>query len=745
MIDYEKSLNEAQYAAVTVANGPVLVVAGAGSGKTRTIVYRLAWLAEHGIDPHAMLLLTFTRKAAQEMLHRASHLLGQGLAGVQGGTFHGFAFAALRQYPPEWLEGRTLSIMDSADISAAVKYCKEELRLGKGDRSFPKTQNIVGILSKVRNKELPLDEVLRRDACHLLPHAQALAQLEMAYTAYRREKGLLDYDDLLFELEKVLREHPHAAQRLRERFSHVMVDEYQDTNKVQARLVRLLARPETSECNVMAVGDEAQSIYAFRGADVRNILDFPHLFPEAQVIRLEENYRSTQQILDIANALLENAQEGYRKRLFTRRGEGETVRYVIPASDISQGELVARRVQELLGTHLPHEIAVLFRAGFHSYHLEMALNRAGILFRKYGGLKYTEAAHVKDVLSYARLVLNPLDMPAFGRIADLHSGIGPKTVQKLYGAAMSGDPAATEKAFARFPSFLNDMRFLDGLREHSLSPVTCLGAIVDHYRPQLETHYPDDWPRRLQGLEEIMQMASGYTELDVFMADMALESPEEDENIEGRVTLSTVHSAKGLEWNAVILLDLVEDRFPSRHAVAHPEDFEEERRLMYVACTRARRTLDLCVPASLYSRSDQGLMYASPSPFVRELSASLYERWKESSGGQLGRYGVAQEAPRRLLPPLPQSSGTSECVSSYTQDAGKNTLVATGGVSPAPAPTREEKAVSGTGEALDFGYCRHRIFGRGKIIRHISTEKVQVNFPGFGVKTILAEYLIPEE
>ncbi len=638
MIDYAQALNEAQYAAATSGDGPVLVVAGAGSGKTRTIVYRLAWLAERGVSPSAMLLLTFTRKAAQEMLQRAGMLLGQGLSGVQGGTFHAFAYGVLRRWHPAWLGERPFTVMDAADITAAVKHCKDELRLGKGDRSFPKTQSIVGLLSKARNKELPLEEVLRHEAFHLLPHAEGLTALGEAYTAYRHEKGLLDYDDLLFELETLLRENQTAATTLRQRFNHILVDEYQDTNLVQARIVRLLAGPpdmrdgeedggqKAVTGNVMAVGDEAQSIYAFRGANVRNILDFPTFFPGTRIIRLEENYRSTKPVLNVANSLLSHAAESFRKTLFTRKEGGDPVRLVTPLSDMSQAKLVVRRVEELLDRHLPHEIAVLFRAGFHSYNLEMALNQAGIPFRKYGGLRYTEAAHVKDVIAYARLVLNPLDLPAFARVAGMHSGIGPKTVQKLYAAALAGDAKSTEKAFARHPGLLEDMRFVDDLRARPTSPASLFGAVLEYYRPKLESQYPEDWPRRQQGLEEIIQMAAGYTELDLFVADLALESPEEDENDgEGRITLSTVHSAKGLEWNAVLIIDLVEDRFPSRHALARPEDFEEERRLMYVACTRARQNLELYAPAAIYSRAERGSLHVNQSPFVRELAPGLTE------------------------------------------------------------------------------------------------------------------------
>lgn len=307
------------------------------------------------------------------------------------------------------------------------------------------------------------------------------------------------------------------------------------------------------------------------------------------------------------------------------------MRLITPLSDLSQARLVVRRIEELLQEHLPHEIAVLFRAGFHSYQLELALNQAGVAFRKYGGLRYTEAAHVKDVMAYVRLLLNPLDLPAFARMAAQHHGIGPKTVEKLYTATARGDAKNVEKAFARFPALLEDMRFVDSLRAAPQTPAATLNAVLEHYRPRLETLYPEDWPRRQQGLEEIVQMASAYTELDLFVADLALESPEEEgDDGEGRVTLSTVHSAKGLEWNAVLIIDLVEDRFPSRHALARPEDFEEERRLMYVACTRARQSLDLYVPAALYSRAERGNQHASPSPFVRELAPGLVEEWVEA-------------------------------------------------------------------------------------------------------------------
>ena len=787
MIDYAHALNSAQYEAATCGDGPVLVVAGAGSGKTRTITYRLSWLADHGVPPESMLLLTFTRKAAQEMLQRAAALSDHALSLVQGGTFHSFAFGVLRRYRPDWLEDRPFTVMDSADINAAVKACKDELRLGKGDRSFPRTQAIVGFLSKARNKEMRLDEVLQREAFHLLPYAEPLMRLGEAYDAYRKEKGLLDYDDLLFELEHLLRTNERVAGNLRRRYTHILVDEYQDTNLVQARIVRLLAGPEGEGLppgNVMAVGDEAQSIYAFRGANVRNILDFPKLFPGARIIRLEENYRSTRPILDVANNLLEHATESFRKKLFTRREGGAPVRLVTPLSDMSQARLVVRRIEDLLTRHLPHEIAVLFRAGFHSYHLEMALNQAGIAFRKYGGLRYTEAAHVKDVMAYARLLLNPLDMPAFSRVAELHEGIGPKTVLKLYNVAQSADGPALDKACARFPSFREDLRFIAEMRARPLHPVTALELIVDHYRPVLESRYPEDWPRRQQGLEEILQMASGYNDLDLFLADLALDSPdEEDEDNEGRITLSTVHSAKGLEWNAVLIIDLVEDRFPSRHALARPEDFEEERRLMYVACTRARQELDLYSPATIYSKAEQGTQHVAQSPFVRELPAGLTEEWVESYGGGLSKRarggmsadpfagraapsgpgaGFGRGRHTGLAAPAGLSPAQRLAATRALQDADDCQLppderpggAAGSGRPAASAPAAPAGDVAGGSVLAAAGavaagrrpcFCRPKIFGRGKILGLMPPNKVQVNFAGFGVKVILADYLQLED
>ena len=741
MIDIS-TLNPAQLEAVTAPDGPDLVIAGAGSGKTRTIVHRLAWLAEQGGPASDMLLLTFTRKASREMLLRATDLLGYSIGGVHGGTFHSFAFSVLRQYRPAWAEG-PVTVMDSADSASAIQQCKERLKVGKGDRSFPKTQTIIGLLSKARNKEISIGDVLQRDAQHLLPHADALESIGEAYRGYRRQHGLLDYDDLLFELEDLLKGDPEAgreglAERFRERYRYIMVDEYQDTNRVQARLVRLLAGEAG---NVMAVGDDAQSIYAFRGADVRNILDFPKLFPGTRVIRLEENYRSTQPVLDVANAVLAPASEGFRKNLFTTKEntpKTPRVRLVRPMSDLTQANVVAARVEELLDRYQAKEIAVLFRAGYQSYHLEVALSKRGIKFRKYGGLRYAEAVHVKDVVAFVRLAINPLDMPSFERVAGLSKGVGTKTAEKIYHVAAQGDFDALRKACTKYPDLWSDMLLLDKLREHNLTPAALIEMVIEHYTPRLQAIFPDDWPRRQQGLSELAHIASAYTDLEQFVADLSLETPEDDADEfdeAGRVVLSTIHSSKGLEWDAVILLDLVEDRFPSRHALVRPEDFEEERRLMYVACTRAREDLELFVPATLYSRQNGGNEPATPSPFVRELPFSALEEWQEGYTGRISKRSTSfagdpafsrpsLDIPRELANP----------------NAGR-----VKGVFPPPVipEAKGDRAASKGGAGC--GYCRHKVFGRGKIVEQLPPDKCRVNFPGFGLKVILSAFLTLEE
>ena len=701
MIDYINSLNEAQYKAVSTNSSFVLIAAGAGSGKTRTIIYRLAWLMEHGIDPESILLLTFTRKAAQEMLSRAEMLLGQNLFGVQGGTFHGFAYGVLRRWRPKHLGEQLFTLMDESDALSAIKFCKDKLNIGKGERSFPKNQAIVSILSKSRNKDISIESLIEKEASHLLYYLDSIKSIGIEYDKYKKEKGLLDYDDLLFELENLLSTNIYIAEFLRDKYKYILVDEYQDTNKVQSKIIRLLAGSIDGNMtgNVMVVGDEAQSIYAFRGANIRNILDFPRIFPNTEIIRLEENYRSTKPILDVANDLISYAQESFHKKLFTKKEGGRPVRLFLPKDDLSQAKIIINRINELLNEYLPHEIAILFRAGFHSFNLEMALNKAGIPFKKYGGLRYTEFSHVKDIIAFARLVLNMYDLPAFSRIASMHAGIGPKTVEKLYQALVKNDKN-WEKAFKKHSALLEDLRLIESLHSKVHNPADLFSSILEHYIPRLSVLYPEDWPRRQPDLEEIVQMALPYTELDIFITELALEAHDSNDNNEGKIILSTVHSAKGLEWDVVLIIDLVEDRFPSRHAMTRPEDYEEERRLMYVAMTRAKKILELYSPSSVYSRFEHNTLYVNQSPFIRDLSPKLLENVVEGIGSNLHVKNTVNN--KRII---------------------------------------ENEKININQSISKLGYCTHKIFGRGKIVRELPPDKVQVNFPGFGLKIILSDYI----
>jgi DNA helicase-2/ATP-dependent DNA helicase PcrA len=432
-------------------------------------------------------------------------------------------------------------------------------------------------------------------------------------------------------------------------------------------------------------------------------------------------------VLDLSNAVLERASEGYAKRLFTRREGGIKPNIVRPMSDRTQAGLVAARIVELTRLYDPGDIAVLVRAGFHSFSLEVALNKMGIRFRKYGGIRYTEAAHIKDVMSFVRLVLNPLDFTAFTRMAELSKGVGAKTCLKIYQLAVAGDAAALTRTAARYPDLARDLAFIDASRQMQAPPATLLSSVVEHYSPRLEVLYPDDYPRRLQGLEQLVQIASAYSDLDMLVADLSLEDPARtDEEKDDAIVISTIHSAKGLEWAAVLILDLVEERFPSRHALVRPEDFEEERRLMYVACTRAKEFLELYVPAGVFDRGSGGSIPATPSPFVRELAPDLYVEWQEGyTGGLVEKKAaprvntIAQAKPRPIPVPVP------------LEDAD-----APGALGQGQGPTIPPS---------QCGFCRHKIFGRGKIVQHLPPDKYRVNFPGIGLKVIMAAYLSMED
>lgn len=706
-IDFENELNEAQREAVQTTEGPVLVIAGAGSGKTRTIVYRLAHLVESGVDPSQILLLTFTRKAAQEMLNRAEMILGRSLHGTSGGTFHSFAYATLRQNAMDIGFDNGFTLMDRADSENICKDVKDSLKLGKGDRSYPRKSTLLDMITKSRNKELPIETILEREAYHLNSYLDDLNEISDGYAHFKRNHALMDYDDLLFLVDKLLTENKPLRNQLQTRYRYIMVDEYQDTNLVQARIVKLLAG---NKGNVMAVGDDAQSIYAFRGANVANILKFPQIFKDAKVIRLEKNYRSVQPILDLTNEILKGATIKFDKKLYSDLKSNHLPEVVHPLSDQSQAKLVVDQILEFRRKFSLHDIAVLFRAGYQSFPLEVALTRIGIDYQKYGGIRFHEAAHIKDVLSYLRLVLNPHDLLAWQRALDHIKGVGPKTVAKIYKAIHARDDKYLGKMIQKHEQLGELLGELNKLRATPPKPSAILESILAFYQPILAEKYPDDYPKRQAGLEQLSQIAVNYSDMEQFLGDLSLDGdPEEEKRKENAVVLSTVHSAKGLEWSAVIIIDLVEDRFPSRRAMQRAEDLEEERRLMYVACTRAKKYLKLFVPSSVYNRASGMSEPTLPSPFILELPDTVFDRMNESYGG-----GLEQRRKR----------GTT-------------------GATPLSRPKTNESETSTTPKTdpSKLGFCRHKIFGKGKIIARIEPNKCKVNFPGFGLKVIIEDYL----
>jgi DNA helicase-2/ATP-dependent DNA helicase PcrA len=624
-IDYRGELNPAQYEAVTALHGPLLVVAGAGTGKTRALVYRVARLVESGVDPASILLLTFTRRAAAEMLRRASLLLDGRCDRVSGGTFHSFANTILRRYGRQIGLQPNFTILDRGDAEDLLNLLRAERGLDRKDKRFPRKQLIADVISGSINKSVPLAALLEADYGHLVEHAEDLLALATAYAASKEERQLVDYDDLLLKLRALLAEHDYMRQRLSSSYCYIMVDEYQDTNALQADIVRLLA---TEHTNVMAVGDDAQSIYSFRGANFRNIMDFPAAFPGTRVIAIEENYRSTQPVLDLTNAIIERAPERYAKQLFSARVSGPAPLLVPAPTEHFQSRFVCQRILELReeGVPLP-EIAVLFRSSFHAFDLELELARHDIPFVKRGGFKFIETAHIKDVLAHVRIVANPQDTISWHRVLLLLDGVGPKASEEVIRWVVAGgDPA---ERLAQFPrrSFSTGLDTLGGLlqrlREHDL-PEAQLEEVLHYYEPILKRVHREDYPKRRKDLDQFVTIAARYRALEALLVDMALEPPGDSvgdvlasEPDEGLLTLSTIHSAKGLEWQAVFIIWAADGRFPSTYSL-RDDDLEEERRLMYVAATRAKQHLYISYPIHIFDRG-LGMVMGKPSRFIEGL------------------------------------------------------------------------------------------------------------------------------
>jgi DNA helicase-2/ATP-dependent DNA helicase PcrA len=631
-------LNQQQLAAVTAGDGPALVIAGAGSGKTRTLVYRVAYLIDKGVDPSAVLLLTFTRKAAQEMLHRAGLLIGARSERVCGGTFHSVANMLLRRYGrPIGLEPG-FTILDRGDAEDLINLLRAQLGMNEKDKRFPRKATIAEIFSKCENTLQSLEDVILGEFAHFAEHLEDLAKLRKAYEAAKRQRQLLDYDDLLVRLRELLSQDQTAAHAISSRFRYILVDEYQDTNRLQAELVRKLA---AAHDNVMVVGDDSQSIYAFRGATFRNIMDFPQWFPGAKIYKLEENYRSTQPILNLANDIIQGAAEKYAKHLFTRKIDGPLPALVQAAGENAQSRFVAQKILELREEGVPlDEIAVLFRSSFHSFDLEVELSRRSLPFEKRGGFKFIETAHVKDLLAHLRVIENPLDAVSWHRVLLLVEGVGPKKAQDLVASFVRAEQPdrrpfeLLREASGRAGRGLKDLaRVLEeAARSGSLTPAEQVNEVYGYYLPILKQQY-DDYPKRMRDLDHLYTMAERYQRLDEFLSDLALEPPdasvadvEAADRDDERLVLSTIHSAKGLEWQCVFLIWTVDGRFPSAYSFVTEEELEEERRLFYVAVTRAKQRLYLTYPINVFDKSS-GMVLSKPSRFLDSVSPSLLEAW----------------------------------------------------------------------------------------------------------------------
>jgi DNA helicase-2/ATP-dependent DNA helicase PcrA len=634
-IDYRGELNEAQYEAATTLNGPVLVIAGAGSGKTRTLVYRVARLVESGVNPAQVLLLTFTRKAAEEMLRRAAVLVGASCEHVSGGTFHSFANTVLRRHGRPIGLSPGFTILDRGDSEDVVNLLRSRAGLDKKERRFPRKGAILELFSMAVNRSTSVPELVETTYGHLADHLEDLLRLEQEYRTYKRERSLVDYDDLLVLLRDVLRDSRDVAEQLSRTYRYIMVDEYQDTNRLQAEIVRTLA---ATHDNVMAVGDDSQSIYSFRGANFRNIMDFEKMFPGTRLVKLEENYRSTRPILELANAIIDRAPEKYTKVLRARStGDGKPM-LVQCGDERAQSRFVAQRILELReeGVSLD-EVAVLFRSSFHSFDLELELQKRDIPFVKRGGFKFIETAHIKDVLAHLRVVANPRDAVSWHRILLLLDGLGPKTATEIFNhVAPAADLAgavellrATPRRGAYTKELARLADVLDEVGSDNVPVADKVAAVVGFYVPMMRHLHPEDHPKREKDLEHFLTIAARYRSLGSLLSDMALEPPTDSvgdvlaaELDEGLLTLSTIHSAKGLEWRAVFVIGLVDGRFPSLFNMRDQDDVEEERRLLYVAVTRAKEHLYLSYPIDIYDRST-GMVLGKPSRFVEGLPEPL--------------------------------------------------------------------------------------------------------------------------
>ncbi len=654
LLDYDGDLNPQQLAVVKAAGGPILVIAGAGSGKTRVVTYRVAYLIESGVDPSRILLLTFTNKAAREMLHRVEVLVptAGGAGGrVWGGTFHHIGNRILRRHAPLVGYQPNYSILDRDDAKKLMNSCLSDLKINPRKSRFPKGEVIGSLWGLAVNTRKPIAEIVLERVPYFHGFLDDIQAVVERYRNRKRELNVMDFDDLLFYWETLLREHPEVRKRYNEQFQHLLVDEYQDTNRLQADVLDLLARQHG---NIMVVGDDSQSIYSFRGANFANILTFPERYPGSKIYKLEVNYRSTPEILHLANTSIVHNRYQFPKELQTIRPPGSRP-ILVPVQDImEQASFVAQKLEEINQQGVPlAQMAVLYRAHYHSMELQMELSRRRIPYEVRSGLRFFEQAHIKDVSSYLKITSNPLDELAWKRVLLLYPKIGKSTADKIWQMVLSGflNPQTSMDApevLQKIPSRVREnwrlfSRTLSMLRD--LEKTSGPGGMIDRvlqegYESYLQSKYPD-YESRMDDLRQLAAFAYRYSSCQDFLSELALLTSLEGESTpvrgrdeNGTVKLSSVHQAKGLEWSVVFIIWLAEGRFPSVRSLLESggEGEEEERRLFYVAITRARDELFLCYPRFAPDRGRRE-MIQRPSRFIAELSGVGYERFNPDEEG----------------------------------------------------------------------------------------------------------------
>lgn len=631
-VNYEQDLNEAQLEAVQSKEGPVLVIAGAGSGKTKTLTYRVARLIEDGIKPENILLLTFTKKAAAEMLSRATLVLDSRCEKVAGGTFHSFANIILRKYSKFLGLKNNFTIMDRADCEDIINHIVGKM-FPKKEKRFPKKSTILDMYSKSVNKVTPTKIIIEEEFPQFAHCTDKIIEVHKAYVCYKRENSVLDYDDLLLYVKLLLENNEQIRKKLSNEYKYIMVDEYQDTNTLQADVIKLLASEHN---NIMAVGDDAQSIYSFRGANYRNILDFPKLFENTKIIKLEQNYRSTQNILKLANAIIDKAKEKYTKKLFSDIVSPQVPAMICAKDTQMEADFICQRVLELLDEDVNlSDICVLTRNARMSFNLEIELSKRAIPYQKFGGPKFMETAHIKDIVAHLRVILNPDDIISFNRILLLLKGIGASTVNNIMPVLKGNlNPDVKLLPSNKMSSLSPLLVTLEKVRASlpKKKPSEVVEEIIRYYRPILKDKY-DDFSKREKDLDHFEYLATQYSNLEDFLSDLALEPP--DASVEGMyknnsddeaLTISTIHSAKGLEWDSVFIIGAVDGRFPSAYSFNSEEEMDEELRLMYVATTRAKNNLYITYPVDMYDYS-MNMVLSKPSRFLDNIPDEVLEVW----------------------------------------------------------------------------------------------------------------------